>query len=98
MIAEEKLVCLWPDGRRIGLHVRIGRPYVVDDLEARCPVAPDGLHGDLRDVSGGSSLQALVLALRLVRTLLRDVVDRGGKILLEGEGADDTGIDLDTYF
>ena len=57
--------------------VLIGRPYVVGEHEARCPVELRGLEPQYPDICGTTTLQALCLALTLVRRRLEDALDKG---------------------
>ena len=50
-IAAEKLIFVHPDGTRTSGTIRIGKPYEVSGGEARCPVAMEGLHDDLSDIT-----------------------------------------------
>lgn len=86
------------DGVRRSGCIKVGKPYAVSAGEARCPVSVAGLHEDLADVSGADTLQALLLALRLVEELLRTYVERGGRVLIPGPGDEDAEWSLDTYF
>ena len=93
-IAEQRVVFVDArHGERTG-RIAIGRPVVVSDREARCPISLEGLHHPLPDVRGGSPLQALLLAARLAGRLLHGFLETGGRVL------DDDGDDmpLDAYF
>jgi hypothetical protein len=94
-ISELRVFFVHPDGSKVLGRIWIGRPQVIDDLESRCPVGLDGLHERLHPISGTDTLQALLLAIRLVASLLRDFQERGGNVLLVEEGAP---VDLGAYF
>ena len=59
----------------------LGRPYQAQSGEWRCPVWLTPLHHRLPDIAGEYSLQALCLAASLIRTLLENVVEQGGRVL-----------------
>ena len=82
------------DGRMVPGRIWIGRPEIVDDVEARCSVGLDGLHERLHPISGTDTLQALLLAVRLLGKLLCDFEQKGGRVLL----ADGAPVDLRAYF
>jgi len=42
-VASAAFFLVRPTGERLQITVKIGRPYVVDDREARCAVAIEGL-------------------------------------------------------
>ena len=92
-IAEERVVFLFPDGRRRPGRIAIGLPELLraDPEEARCTVWLDGMQPPT-PVHGGSTLQALALALRLARTRLRHFVEDGGRVLYP---EDDEDLDFD---
>jgi hypothetical protein len=90
--ASETVVCVEPNGQRSLVRIEIGRPFAVSAGQARCPVRMLGLYDDLGFVAGGSTLQALSLALLLVGNLLTRFVQRGGRVLVhELERGDDDG-------
>ena len=102
-IAEEQVVFVYPDGRRVPGHIRIEKPYVVDENEGecRCPVMIEGLHERMPDVAGSGTLQALLLGVCFCGSLLRDFVDAGGRILRPDAESDTEGeelFDLDACF
>jgi hypothetical protein len=77
-IAERELICERAGGGRIRVTLRIGRPYRASDVDWACPVEAEGLFGRLADIHGIDSFQALVLAQRLLRTLMYREVENGG--------------------
>lgn len=62
------------------IRIEIGTPYPVGDSpqEWACPVAVYPLFNTLHDAHGGSSLQALCLAMSLALDLLQGFKDKGG--------------------
>lgn len=100
--AKETVVCVEPDGARKLVVIEIGCPYEISPHHARCSVAMRGLHDDLGTVSGGSTLQALSLALLLVGNLLTRFVQRGGRVLIydlePGDADHEQEFPFDAYF
>ena len=80
-IAEHAVVFVYPDGT-----IAIGAPEVVSTGEARCAVVFEGRE---LAISGSTTLQALVLAIRFVELRLRDFVAKGGRVL---DPADDSDV------
>lgn len=76
-IAERALVCERPDGKRVRVTLRIGKPYRASDIDWACPVEAEGLFDRLADIHGIDSFQALVLAQGLLRTLMRGEIADG---------------------
>lgn len=99
-IATGAFVLVSPDGRRTPITVKIGWPYAVDANRACCPVGIEGLDGAYPDMEGVDTLQALCLAVGLVRTRLRARLEQGDTLLYADDDDDETGIpvDLDAHF
>ena len=100
-IASAEVDVLWPDGRRVRVSLGVGQPY--KDTQARawqCPVRLDGLFPRLADIAGETSLQALLLALRLMHQQLAHVEAKGAKLFSPGEDVQDpdSGFELKSYF
>ncbi len=76
-----------PGGQAAHVTVMIGRPYLASELEARCPVELRGFESQYPDISGSNTLQALCLALIIVRRRLEDALDKGC-ILTATEGGE----------
>lgn len=93
-IAEDHVVFVFPDGRRQPGRIAIGVPESVGPDEARCTVVLEGMQPSTR-VHGATTLQALVLALRLARQRLHDFVADGGRVL---DPEDDSDIEIDAMF
>ncbi len=66
------------------------------DIEARCPLVLDGLETFPPQIAGGSTLQALLLAVRLAGRRLQDFRARGGRIEYPGREGDE--VDLEALF
>ena len=80
-IIETSLDCVDQTGQRSRLVVELGRPYRALEGEWACPVAIHGLHDRLQDVRGEDSLQALCLAVSLIRSLLSSYLEDGGLLM-----------------
>lgn len=85
-IASLAVVYVYADGRRVPGNIWVGAPEQVDNVEARCPVWLDGLDRD--------TLQALLLALRLLAARLATFEAEGGSV----EYPDGEVVELDVYF
>ncbi len=94
-IASAVLVLVRPNGERVAVTVKVGRPYVVGELEARCPVAIEGLEPQYSDISGNDTLQALSLAMRFLRLRLDDQLAKGSRLIHLGDDGDDDDDDVD---
>lgn len=98
-IATASFVIARTDGTRTPVAVTVGRPYVVDEAEARCPILLAGLDGGNADIAGSDTLQALGLALSFIRRRLEHQVEQGSKLLYEGEsGEEEVEVDLQALF
>ena len=90
-VAEAGIRLREADGTTIPATIRVGKPYEEADGSCwRCPVEVAGYRGRYADIAGVDSLQALCLALALVRTELSNFRARGGDVL-----SDDSDDDLD---
>jgi len=57
--------------------------------------SPDGTHSRVHPIIGGGTLQALLLAVQLVGSMLHDFISRGGRIL---DPEDDSDVPLAALF
>jgi hypothetical protein len=87
-IAEEQVIFVHPDGQRNVGRIALGLPVEVDATEATCPVALDGFHRIHGPIHGGSTLQALLLAMQFLGMRLHDFVSKGGRVLYPDDDAD----------
>jgi len=96
-IAEHAVVFVHPDGRRCDGRIAVGLPYMVSDVQARCPLVLEGLETFPPQIAGDSTLQAMLLAIRLAAVRLHDFRARGGRIEYPSEeGGGD--VDLDALY
>ncbi len=95
MIASAELIVLTADGHERSVTAGVGQPYRAATGEWRCPVELAGLYDGFPDMAGESGLQALCMAASLLRTLLEDVVEKGGRLLYAADGSP---YDLDATF
>ena len=93
-IAEQSVVFVHPDGRRVPGRIAVALPELVGPEEAQCAIALDGLDPG-RAVHGASTLQALVLALRFLGMRVHDFMSKGGRVVDPDEELD---LPLDAYF
>jgi predicted NUDIX family NTP pyrophosphohydrolase len=82
VIAERRFLGIDANGDRRDLWVVIGTPYQISPTQAACPVALYGLGGRLQDAKSSGTFEALCLAIHGPKYLLRDYINRGGKIFL----------------
>lgn len=85
VIAEQQVIWVMPDGSRQPGRIVIMAPWVVPDGdgEVRCEFLLDGLE-PTESISGGSTLEALILAVRLVGNRLHVFTTRGGSVIRAG--------------
>jgi hypothetical protein len=93
-IAECPIRLVFPDGRDTPSRIVVRQPRRVDDRESRCEFTLSGLPKEDFSIAGSDTLQALLLALRMMSRLLADFEQGGGKILFP-EGVP---FDLEPYF
>jgi hypothetical protein len=91
--AERRLDLLKPSGERVAFRVEFG-PIRGEGQDFHCRVRFYGWGDSPPDIWGYDSLQALGLAVTLVRSILCDFVQRGGRVLWPGADAD---FDLDEF-
>jgi hypothetical protein len=86
-LAEERLIWLHPDGRRVPGRLLLGVPRQVTEDEAECMLAMEGLFYKSFPMHGDSPLQVILLALRHIGVLIYDFLSKGGRVLdpLTGE-------------
>jgi len=84
VVAQTTIDCIPHAGDRFACIVQIGIPQQAATGEWACSVVMLGLEKRLPDVRGEDSLQAVCLALTLVRRLLTHFVEDGGRILIPG--------------
>ncbi len=97
LIASMKIIGITPNGERIEILAKIGKPYPVEGQEDidewACPVSLEPLYKRLHEAHGGGSFQALCLASSLILNLLHGFIEKGGKLIHE----DGTSFPLEAY-
>jgi len=86
VIARESVFGERRGGTRFAIEVSVGQPFRVDGVaveEWMCPLTLSPLFGDVRNVHGNSSLQALCLALSLAIDSLENFKADGGSLTYE---------------
>jgi hypothetical protein len=79
-LAERDVECVFPDGRRQVIYLRIGRPYPAPDIDWCCPVEAVGIYDRPGPIFGVDSWQALQLAQRYLESLVQREVDDGASL------------------
>jgi hypothetical protein len=85
-LVESNYVLEFANKKQTPITVRIGKPYRASAKSWACAVAMQGLLKSMTDVEGQDALQALCLALSVVRQVLEHFVNDGGRVLLPGTG------------
>ena len=85
-------------GSKRRIVLRVGKPYCISPQEWACPVELQGFEPRHPDIRGQTSLQALCLAINLVRLRLKDFVKKGGKLLDTTDGSEWSLRDLAATF
>jgi hypothetical protein len=97
-IAMQELVWLKQDGSEVRLVARVGTPYPIDERTWACACELEGRGGRIVDIRGGSSMQALGLAIGLVRSQLAHLIEKDGR-LRNAESDEDWSLDqIDAVF
>ncbi len=85
-IAAKELIGFRPDGKRVAVKIKIGRPYRLEQYEWAIPIDIGGLYHNLPDLHGEDSFEVLTLSFALVHKLLGEFVEQGGRLTeLDGE-------------
>jgi len=84
IIAERKILCIEGSGGEKQVTILVGKPYQ-NEKAWSCPIELKNLYDKLHDSVGEDSFQSLTLALKLLRSLLEDFVEHGGKIFSFGK-------------
>jgi len=87
-IATLKIVEIAADGSRMPMRLELGQPRPDGRGAWACQVSVDGYDHLSKDIHGEDSLQALCLALRLVRLHLEFPLERGSRLVYPDEGGD----------
>ena len=76
------------EGQKRRVRARVGKPYRVSAREWACPAEIRGLERRYPDIRGGDPMQALCLAIRLLRDRFEAFIEDGGRILDIDEGSE----------
>ena len=82
-----------PSGERVSFYIKLGPTYELGGT-CRCKVTFDGWLESPPDIQGYDSLQAFMLAVQLIDSILREYVTRGVRVVWPGS---DTDYDLDEF-
>jgi hypothetical protein len=96
-IAKEELLWVRKDGSEVPVVAQIGMPYQVDEYSWACAAELCGVESQYPDMHGVSSMQALSLAIRLIRTRLGHLLEENEalyypsdkEIMLDSDSLDD---------
>ncbi|UCF88767.1 MAG: hypothetical protein JSV70_00470 [bacterium] len=80
IVASRKVKAVDFTGKTFDLTIVIGLPFEVGHDEWACPVSMEGLYKQRGPIFGVDSFQALMLAVKFVKDLLKDFQDKGGSI------------------
>jgi len=86
-IADREFDLLLPNENRVRLKVCFGPIYQADG-SYRCPVRFEGWGSQPPDIFGVDSLQAFLLAVTCMNSILRNLIDRGGRVLFPDTNED----------
>jgi hypothetical protein len=76
-IAIQELLWVRKDGKAVLITAKIGRPYKVGDGTWACPSELCGFESQYPDLHGVGSMQALGLALELIKMRLDHLLEDG---------------------
>jgi len=86
-IASSDLLCVHPDGTELHVVARLASPTRRRDGMWVSAFAVDGLH-EAQEMAGEDSLQALCMAMSMIRALLERFVAQGGRVVCPDDGTD----------
>jgi hypothetical protein len=82
-VGSSEFLFLLADGSKRKVLVRVGKPYKDADGPWRCPCELAGFEPRYVDMAGADSMQALCLAVSVVRRRLEHFIEDGGRIFYE---------------
>jgi len=91
LIVQTDIVSVGEDGERHPMTIEIGKPYPVGD-DFACHVALRGLHDHIAPILGVDQMQALTLALSMVKANLTILQEKGYKILFPDDVEEDISV------
>jgi hypothetical protein len=80
-IASATFIWVRANGTKSPIEALVARPYLVSGTEWACPCAIEGFDGAYPDIRGEGSLQALCLALGLIRKRLGHLLEDGQQLV-----------------
>jgi hypothetical protein len=93
-IASSDLLCVYPDGTEVHVVARLASPTRRRDGTWVSAFVVDGFY-EKQEMVGVDSLQALCMAMSMIRALLERFLAQGGRVLTPEDG---TGFPLDATF
>jgi len=79
-VAKLELVMSGVNDLGVPVIAQIGFPYKIDEHSWACPAELKGVDPQYPDIQGASSMQAICLAIRLIKSRLGDLIDDGESI------------------
>jgi hypothetical protein len=89
------------DGERRPIQAQIGTPYHDERGSWACPVLLTSIDGKVREIHGEDSMQALLLAIRFIHSMLRSLLQKGSRLvdpLGVTESPSNPNFPLEAYF
>lgn len=74
-IAIQEFIWVHKDGYEVPVIARIGKPYKIDEYSWACPAELLGVDSQYPDLQGEGSMQALCLAIQLIKTRLGHMLE-----------------------
>ena len=100
-VATLELMEIRPDGERRPVQAQIGAPYYDSRGSWACPVLLTSIDGKVKEIHGEDSMQALLLAVRFIHSMLRSLLEKGSRLvdpLGVTESPSDPDFPLEAYF
>jgi hypothetical protein len=93
-IVSDPVVFVHPNGDRVAGRIAVGMPVQIDETEARCKIALDGLDCINPRIGGATPLHALLLGVQFIGMRLHSFRSKGGSVLT----SDGEAVNLEAMF
>ena len=80
-VATLELMEIRPDGERRLVQAQIGAPHYDERGSWACPVLLTSIDGTIKEIHGEDSMQALLLAVRFIHSMLRSLLEKGSRVV-----------------
>jgi hypothetical protein len=100
-IATLELMEIRSDGEHRQIRAQIGTPHYDERGSWACPVLLTSVDGTVKEIHGEDSMQALLLAVRFIHSMLRSLLEKGSRLvdpLGATESPSDPDFPLEAYF